>query len=80
LAAANLLFENDFLQDAISRLYYFLLHNTRALLLTKGLEPKSHDEGALRLFGLHFVKEGIFAINPKAFFRPDDSLKDVTER
>lgn len=34
-----------------------------ALLLTKGFEPKSH-EGALRLFGLHFVKEGIF--DPKS--------------
>jgi uncharacterized protein (UPF0332 family) len=31
----------------------------RALLFTKGLEAKSH-EGALRLFGLHFVKEGLF--------------------
>ena len=29
------------------------------MLLTKGLEPRSH-EGALRLFGLHFVKQGIF--------------------
>jgi hypothetical protein len=26
--------------------------------LTKELEPKSH-EGALRMFGLHFVKQGI---------------------
>ncbi len=57
--AAILLFNNGFFNDAISRLYYFLLYNIRALLLTKGLEPKSH-EGALRLFGLHFVKEGIF--------------------
>ena len=31
----------------------------RQLLLTKGLEPKSH-EGALRLLGLHFIKEGLF--------------------
>src|SRR3972149_6000706 len=52
-----LLFENSFVNDAISKLYYFLLYNVRALLLTKGLEPKSH-EGALRLFGLHFVKKG----------------------
>ena len=57
-----LLFENSFVNDAISKLYYFLLYNVRALLLTKGLEPKSH-EGALRLFGLHFVKKGIF--NPR---------------
>ena len=59
LQAANLLYDNGFLNDAVSRLYYFLLHTIRALLLTKGLEPKSH-EGALRVFGLHFVKEGIF--------------------
>jgi uncharacterized protein (UPF0332 family) len=59
MGAASLLFENGFLSDAVSRLYYSLLHEIRALLLTKGLEPKSH-EGALRLFGLHFVKEGVF--------------------
>jgi uncharacterized protein (UPF0332 family) len=59
MGAAGLLFENGFLNDAVSRLYYSLLHEIRALLLTKGLEPKSH-EGALRLFGLHFVKEGVF--------------------
>ncbi|MFQ6070956.1 MAG: HEPN domain-containing protein [Candidatus Aminicenantales bacterium] len=59
IGAANLLFNNGFLNDALSRLYYFLLYNIRALLLTEGFEPKSH-EGALRLFALHFVKEGIF--------------------
>lgn len=63
MEAANLLFNNDFLNDAVSRLYYFVLYNVRALLLTKGLEPKSH-EGTLRLFGLYFVKEGIF--DPKS--------------
>lgn len=59
MGAASLLFDNGFLNDAISRLYYSLLHYIRALLLTKSLEPKSH-EGALRLFSLHFVKEGVF--------------------
>ncbi|MCI2424482.1 HEPN domain-containing protein [Candidatus Acetothermia bacterium] len=59
MGAASLLFNNGFLNDAISRLYYSLLHDIRALLLTKGLEPKSH-EGALRFFGFHFVKEGAF--------------------
>ena len=54
--AATLLFDNGFFDDAISRLYYFILHNIRALLLTKGLEPKSH-EGAPRLLGLHFISE-----------------------
>ena len=57
--AATLLFDNNLINDAVSRLYYFLLYHIRALLLSKGLEPKSH-EGALRLFALHFIKEKLF--------------------
>jgi len=67
MRAANLLFDNGFFNDAVSKLYYFLLYNVRALLLTKGLEPKSH-EGALRLFGLHFVKKGIFSPSDSHIF------------
>ena len=59
MSASTLLFDNNLINDAVSRLFYFLLYNIRALLLTKGLEPKSH-EGALRLFALHFIKEKIF--------------------
>lgn len=58
LAAATLLYENGYISDAISRLYYFVLYHVRALLLSKGLEPRSH-EVALRLLGLHFVREGL---------------------
>lgn len=57
--AYKVLSENGLYKDAVSKLYYYLLYHIRALLLTKGLEPKSH-EGALRLFSLHFVREGIF--------------------
>lgn len=67
MKAANLLFENGLLRDAISKLYYSLLYSIRALLLTKGLEPKSH-EGALRLFGLHFVKSGAFEAKDSHIF------------
>ena len=63
LSEADLLFNSGFITGAVSRLYYSLLHSVRALLLTKGLEPKSH-EGVLRVFGLHFIKGGIF--EPKA--------------
>jgi uncharacterized protein (UPF0332 family) len=59
LLEADLLFKNSFFKGAVSRLYYSLLYSIRALLLINGLEPKSH-EGALRLFSLHFVKEGRF--------------------
>jgi len=58
LAAATLLYENGYISDAVSRLYYFVLYHVRALLLSKNLEPRSHD-GAPRLLGLHFVREGL---------------------
>jgi hypothetical protein len=58
IAAATLLYENGYISDAVSRLYYFVLYHVRALLLSKGLEPRSHD-GALRLLGLHFIREGL---------------------
>ncbi len=58
MKAAHLLFENGFVKDAISKLYYALLYYIRGLLLTKGLEPRSH-EGTIRPLSLHFVKSGI---------------------
>jgi uncharacterized protein (UPF0332 family) len=67
IRAANLLFENGFVRDSVSKLYYSLPYSIRALLLTEGLEPKSH-EGALRLFGLHFVKPGAFEAKDSHIF------------
>ncbi len=57
LAAFEHLAGGGFFEDAVSRLYYCLLHRVKALLLTEGLEPKSH-EGTLRLLSDHFVKSG----------------------
>ena len=59
LGAARILATNSYYNDCVSRLYYVILYHLSALLLTKGLEPKTH-EGALTLFSLHFVKPGIF--------------------
>lgn len=58
LRAAELLFEKHLLNDGVSRLYYYAFHVVKALLLSKGLEPKSH-EGSLQQLGMHFVKTGI---------------------
>lgn len=51
LAASMLLADSGFPLDAVSRLHRSLLFRVRALLLTRGLEPKSH-EGALRLLSM----------------------------
>jgi uncharacterized protein (UPF0332 family) len=58
LAACVFLADGGFLSDAVSRLYYSMLFRVRALLLTLGLEAKSH-EGALRLLSRHFVKASL---------------------
>ena len=64
---ADLLFANGYTVGAVSRLYYWLFHTVRGLLLVEGLQPRSH-EGALRLFSLHFVKTGLFAADDGHIF------------
>jgi uncharacterized protein (UPF0332 family) len=78
MRAANLLFENGFVRDAVSKIYYSLLYSIRALLLTEGLEPKSH-EGALRLFGLHFVKPGAFEAKESHVFSKLMKLREEAD-
>jgi len=58
LKGAFSLLNNDLYADAISRAYYAVLHSVRAVLATANIEPTSHD-GAVAMFGLHFVKEGL---------------------
>ena len=57
MRAACVLVEASLLHDAESRLYYAIYHAAVALLLTEGLEPRSHA-GTSSLLGLHFVKTG----------------------
>ncbi len=59
LKSAELLSIHGQYADAVSRLHYYSYHYIRALLLSKGLEPKTH-EGSLRLLGLYFIKTEIF--------------------
>ncbi len=67
LTEAETLSSNELYTGAVSRLYYYVLHGVRALLLTKGLEPKTH-EGVLRLLSMHFVKPGIIASDTSHLF------------
>lgn len=57
LAAARHLAQGGFYNDAISRAYYAAYHWARALLASRGIEPRSH-RGVIQLLSLHFVKDG----------------------
>jgi uncharacterized protein (UPF0332 family) len=55
LRAARLLFEQGFYEEAISVAYYATLWAARALLLTEGAEPRTH-EGVRTMLGLYFIR------------------------
>lgn len=57
LKAAELLLDQDFPEESIARAYYAAFHAVKALLLTEGLEAKTH-RGVGNLFSLHFVRTG----------------------
>ena len=67
MRTSELLYENGFIKDAVSKLYYSVIYSVRSLLLTKGLEPKNHEE-ALRLIGPHFIKSEIFETKESHLF------------
>ena len=58
LEEAKILFERGHYIGAVSRAYYSMFHSAKALLLSKGLNPKKH-RGILKMIGLEFVKTGI---------------------
>lgn len=61
LEAAQSLLQHNFLEDALSRAYYAILHAARAALLAEGVDVSSH-RAVRRLFGLHLVKPGKLAM------------------
>ena len=55
LAEAQYLVEGGFFNAAVSRAYYAAYHWAQALLMLKGLEPKTH-RGVIQLLHLHYVE------------------------
>jgi len=60
LEEAQILFDNEKYDGAVSRAYYAVFHYACAALLSKGLEARSH-QGMQRLFHLHFIRTKIFS-------------------
>lgn len=59
LQAAEILFKEEYLRDAVNRAYYAVFYVAEALLNEKNLRFKKH--GSVHgSFSRHFVKTGIF--------------------
>ncbi len=55
LNAALVLHDKGFFFKSVSSAYYSIYHAAKALLLIKGVEPKTH-EGIERMFSLYYIK------------------------
>ena len=49
-------------RKATSDLYFFTEHTAKALLLTLGIDPQTH-EGIRRMISLHFIKPGVMPVH-----------------
>ena len=58
LKAAEALCDLGLHADSVSRSYYAAYHYLRALLFSRGMEPRSHS-GAIHLFNTEFVRAGL---------------------
>ncbi len=61
--------------DAVSRAYYAVFHILRALLLSRGVDPKTHA-GAIHLFNTELVRHGAF---PSSYNRLIGGLQRARE-
>ena len=56
LEAAEILLNNNMIEDSINRIYYSLLHAAKSMLNVLGYDAKTHV-GIISEFGLRIIKE-----------------------
>ncbi len=67
LSASAALLDDGLLRSAVSRLYYGMLHLVRALVVSRGFDPRT-PEGVETLFGLHLVRSGVVDVRYSKVF------------
>jgi len=78
MRAAEALRGLDLLRDAASRLYYAAYHAARAILLSKELEPTTH-QGVLSMLGLNFIKPGLLPAGLSQTFRRLQAFRESAD-
>lgn len=67
LRAASLLMENEFYNEAISRLYYACFYLVKAFLFEHNVEAKTHEE-VTHMLRKHLVETGLITENDVIFY------------
>jgi uncharacterized protein (UPF0332 family) len=78
LAEAEYLLQGGFCNAAVSRAYYAAFHWARAVLMLKGLEPKTH-RGAIQLLQLHFVETGALSAEDAAAIGQLETYRELSD-
>lgn len=78
LAAARILLAGGFFNDAVSRAYYAAFHWARALLVCRGIEPRTH-RGVSQMLGLHFLKTGILSEKAGSDFAHLQTYRELSD-
>lgn len=73
LADARVLLERGSPRGAVTRAYYAAFHAARAVLLSRGLQVKTHS-GLMQKFSEEFIKTGALAVRTK------DTLAGLMEK
>lgn len=67
LEEGRVIAKNNLFHGAVNRLYYSCFYAVTALLLSKGLNSKTH-KGVRNLFHIHFIETKLFSANLSKFF------------
>ena len=76
--AAVALLELGLAADAASRTYYVVYHWLKALLLSRGVEPRSHC-GAIHLFNVEFVRTGLMGTSHNRVLTGLQRLRELAD-
>ena len=76
LEVAREAFSKGYYEEAVGRSYYCIFSAMRSLLALKKLDSNSH-QGAISLFGEHFIREKLF---PRGFHKIISEAKDIREK
>ena len=70
---------NNSLWDIVAnRLYYAVFHAALALLINDGYQTATH-RGIVSLFGLHYIKTGIFSIEEGKMYSRLQTMRDESD-
>lgn len=72
------LVDNSMWDIVANRLYYAVFHATLALLINDGHQTATH-RGIVALFGIHYIKTGIFSIEEGKMYSRLQTMRDESD-